>query len=617
MPNLPPISKSRLRDTRRSPFDPCSITDLRQEKESRLQEVLASISRLQKMHDSLSLEKQRLINLIAKNRAMISPFKRLPVDIVEEIFYHCLPVAHNAVTSVHEPPLVLGRVCKTWRQVAYSTPRLWTSIHIVAILSGRSTYLEERDAELGGISAWISRSGALPLSISIFHDDPLPQWPGQSLEYQIQPYLDTLYSQLHRWKSIYFTFRDINWTDILSRIHSEDVPLLEELQIIDNIASMGWTVSSEDVDIISAFSRQDGVLCAPRLRSLSLPHYIAHTLSKDMRWERITSLDITYHHIPFLGDFGRIAIQCSNLTHLTIAFTPVWSTFQGSDPWPSSFIGETDPLSPPLLIPLPSLQYLSILARPANDDGVYQTLTALSTPALRHLTWQRPSVDPLDPPVESRMVESFEVFVARLVNPLEELHLILDFVCETTLIDILSLVPSLKRLSLAGEPPHIPPYSPLYVSSSQLSRFFGDHFLQEFTPGTLPGRDEDVMNIGPEGSGGPRMFLCPDLEVVHFLGVEFTPESVAMFLRSRAATNLRKLSILFASDRPEHLHKEHRDGIPELENLAQDNDVQFLYLEYNIKGRDFSPPAPPAPAHRAWAGLANPSSSAPSQRFHF
>ncbi|KAF9445966.1 hypothetical protein P691DRAFT_674584, partial [Macrolepiota fuliginosa MF-IS2] len=87
------------------------------------------ITRLQNRLNTLSLEQRHLRAFLKAHRALLSPARRLLPEILQEIFYHCLPTAHNAVMSPDEPPLVLGRVCGQWRQVAYSTPKLWASIH--------------------------------------------------------------------------------------------------------------------------------------------------------------------------------------------------------------------------------------------------------------------------------------------------------------------------------------------------------------------------------------------------------------------------------------------------------------------------------------------------------
>ncbi|KAJ7892808.1 hypothetical protein B0H14DRAFT_2685809, partial [Mycena olivaceomarginata] len=66
---------------------------------------------------------------IGSHKALISHPRRLPVDILREIFVACLPVDRNAVMSAQEAPLLLGRICSTWRSIVLTTPRLWASLH--------------------------------------------------------------------------------------------------------------------------------------------------------------------------------------------------------------------------------------------------------------------------------------------------------------------------------------------------------------------------------------------------------------------------------------------------------------------------------------------------------
>ncbi|KAJ6508575.1 hypothetical protein C8R45DRAFT_1208220 [Mycena sanguinolenta] len=87
----------------------------------------------------------------------------IPQDILLEIFFACLPSEHNAVIDSAEAPLLLGRVNRHWRSVAYATPMLWSSMHIPTldtppdIISGL-----ERTVE-----AWVERSATCPLSVSL------------------------------------------------------------------------------------------------------------------------------------------------------------------------------------------------------------------------------------------------------------------------------------------------------------------------------------------------------------------------------------------------------------------------------------------------------------------
>ncbi|KAJ7646476.1 hypothetical protein FB45DRAFT_712843, partial [Roridomyces roridus] len=48
---------------------------------------------------------------VDSHTALVSYPRRLPVDIVREIFVACLPAHRNAVMSAQEAPLLLSRIC--------------------------------------------------------------------------------------------------------------------------------------------------------------------------------------------------------------------------------------------------------------------------------------------------------------------------------------------------------------------------------------------------------------------------------------------------------------------------------------------------------------------------
>ncbi|KAJ7166753.1 hypothetical protein C8R46DRAFT_876343, partial [Mycena filopes] len=56
--------------------------------------------------------------------AIVYPVLALPVEITGEIFMRCLPEfpAHPSGTIA---PMLLTRICRQWRNIACSTPRLW------------------------------------------------------------------------------------------------------------------------------------------------------------------------------------------------------------------------------------------------------------------------------------------------------------------------------------------------------------------------------------------------------------------------------------------------------------------------------------------------------------
>ncbi|KAK7048682.1 hypothetical protein R3P38DRAFT_2870878, partial [Favolaschia claudopus] len=124
----------------------------------------AEIEVLDRALTELREKREALKQPIDAHRALISPIRLLPLDILAEIFLACLPSKREALIDESKAPLLLGRICRHWRAVAYSTPTLWSSIHIPwefdcppAILTRLETIVE----------AWLRRSAACSLSVSL------------------------------------------------------------------------------------------------------------------------------------------------------------------------------------------------------------------------------------------------------------------------------------------------------------------------------------------------------------------------------------------------------------------------------------------------------------------
>ncbi|KAJ7107751.1 hypothetical protein C8R44DRAFT_680533, partial [Mycena epipterygia] len=121
----------------------------------------AELARLDNLITQLSAQREQLQAYVNAHKALISYARRMPHDIVQEIFLACLPDDADAKRGCpQEAPQLLCRICSGWRAIALSTPQLWTSLHLsvefVMDSSPRKAFLDR----------WVQRSAALPISLS-------------------------------------------------------------------------------------------------------------------------------------------------------------------------------------------------------------------------------------------------------------------------------------------------------------------------------------------------------------------------------------------------------------------------------------------------------------------
>ena len=107
---------------------------------------------------------QKRYDLKRKINRLHSPIVRqLPPDVTSTIFEFCLPLFTNLRYLPFEMnfpfPLSLGAICSYWRDIAWSTPSLWSSLMV---------YVSGNDSHTTIVKQWLARSGQLPLSISIY-----------------------------------------------------------------------------------------------------------------------------------------------------------------------------------------------------------------------------------------------------------------------------------------------------------------------------------------------------------------------------------------------------------------------------------------------------------------
>ncbi|KAF8072269.1 hypothetical protein FPV67DRAFT_929860 [Lyophyllum atratum] len=272
------------------------IDEYLEDPSKRISQVDQTITRLQAEIDLLSRERTQILDKIGPYKALISPMRRLPGEILQEIFVRCLPTHHNALMDSTEAPLLLGRICSGWRKASRSNPLLWASVHISPVFELSCAGVDDKWATLQiAIKEWLERAGHCPLAISLKeHSDG----PSPAVMKTV-----TLFSK--RWKHINFVLVDLP-TSPVTKLSSHDVPILESISIVDasftDPPHENWT----SYDIFKA----------PFLREVRVLHPQYHYRPDQLRWEQLTHLhvhNITGYTTGFLEILGvaRNLIDCS------------------------------------------------------------------------------------------------------------------------------------------------------------------------------------------------------------------------------------------------------------------------------------------------------------------
>ncbi|OAX32491.1 hypothetical protein K503DRAFT_776610 [Rhizopogon vinicolor AM-OR11-026] len=149
-----------------------SISAILTERQQQLDAVLYNISgleavmdRVKNLHQQLLDGQDEIIHSIVVHRGHGSALWRLPVEVLSQIFVHCLPKTDCLRVSSMLAPMLLIRICRHWREVAVDMPSLWCRPSMeVADWSTRNFQQMEFCYH-----SWLERSRERPLSFAIEH----------------------------------------------------------------------------------------------------------------------------------------------------------------------------------------------------------------------------------------------------------------------------------------------------------------------------------------------------------------------------------------------------------------------------------------------------------------
>jgi hypothetical protein len=419
-PLLSPFSRLLCTNTVPSDAECEAIRQFLSSLQHNFADITGEITRMHGVLRDLADQAQRLREAIDAHRALLSLARSLPEDVVREIFLACLSSPGNAVMSSCEAPLVLGQVCSGWRRIAFSTPHMWTSLHVV--VPNLSRLRQMADA----VDAWLTRSGALPLSITLAVSSAC-----EPESDNVTTMIAVLASFSRRWKRVTITLTPRTILTPLTNLRASDVPMLESIDFT-SIGSGSWHNLVSPLEIPW---RSFNFLRTPTIRSASISSLGGNLLALPLGWSCLISLRLTAGNLKDSNSFHLttsaallILRQCPNLTTCTICMTPDRNS-----------VPDEPNVQPPSLI-LRHLTEFTVDNREHSPLNAASFFRHLRVPVLKHFEYRGPKYDGRLP-----FTSMFSG-----IHALESLTLDVKGLTTDALQHYVELLPALTQLKLDG-----------------------------------------------------------------------------------------------------------------------------------------------------------------------
>lgn len=230
-------------------------------------------------------------------RVSTFPIQRLPPELLSMIFWHAIPRRSGYVEpSINAAPLLLGRICKKWRDLADDSPELWSSISLFLF--------RPYSKAMKAYESWISKSSSSPLFIKIQVLSVPASERTTDRSGILEQFMDKIANQSHRWYKA-----DISVPSyFLDTLLQNKAPLLHTLVLTDPLTSPTAGVAS--LPWVNTFN----LSAAPALR-----HFVVHQPLQitPHAFHPITSIDFDAFWLSQVTD---ILDGCPQLEDLSVTF---------------------------------------------------------------------------------------------------------------------------------------------------------------------------------------------------------------------------------------------------------------------------------------------------------
>jgi hypothetical protein len=180
---------SRLRNNQ---FSTETVTSLVANCTAELSEYDKEISRLHSAIFVLENRKKEVMKQMQNLKSLLAPVKRMPRDVMSEIFSHCdrdIVIGRDTIVA---PGRVLSAVCSHWRSITLAEPTLWSVIGFDLLSKLDKDIVEKEVASFLELSKQTSLDLRLTDSYQRGDHDPT----------RFDAVFEALVQEVHRWKSL-------------------------------------------------------------------------------------------------------------------------------------------------------------------------------------------------------------------------------------------------------------------------------------------------------------------------------------------------------------------------------------------------------------------------------
>lgn len=347
----------------------------------------------------------------------------LPPEILSDIFLHLRQIRRYRQLLPFQ--VSTSHVCRRWRQIAISTPQLWSTI---TVFSTRS---------LPCVDEWLRRSGAAPLGVRL--DLYSADYRGQVDVVWIKETLARIASNVHRLRNLFiFAYREVNAYHILQLFEHADAPLLERLSVhIGNrddrrelapllVSGNNFTLSTTFNGGLPrlAFAELEPLRCIPPLTNITTLYLNVVGKRAALHFDRLAEILQTPYNLVTFSLRGNIKedgwpihrdrphIQLPQLRNLELSargVTGVWFILFFGAPNLESLRWHVSsdnyhqlldsPQFQPGVIKFPALKYLTLVGQPLSPRHLEILMEIFPTPT--HILYSHPLFLTQTPPLSA------------------------------------------------------------------------------------------------------------------------------------------------------------------------------------------------------------------------